>query len=708
MSSTYRFFVTAPRGLEGLLAEELRAMGLDKAYEQRGGVVFEAELAGAYRACLWSRIANRVLLPLTTFSAADSDALYAGVRRIHWTEHLGAENTLAVDFTGVKARISHSRYAEQRIKDAVVDQLREQTGNRPSVDTQYPDVRINAHMQGDQVTLSIDLSGESLHRRGYRQTGGNAPLKENLAAAMLLRGDWPTIAAAGGGFVDPMCGAATLAIEAAWLAGDCAPGLLRTRFGIHRWRGHDATAWKTLLDEALERQEHGLAQLPPIVAYDHDAAAIRLAWAAIQHAGLSGRVHVERAELSAVRPPSHTSTGLVAVNPPYGERVGQRHELLPLYARLGNTLRQHFPGWRALVLNGADCAIGLRPERTWQVYNGALPCRLERFEMARERHNDAPPPAEDLVNRLHKNQRKLSGWLQQQGIGNYRIYDADIPEYALAVDVYGSREGDWLHVQEYQAPASIDPRHAQARLRAALTALPAALGVAPQRMVFKVRRRQRGAAQYTRQAAQGQFLEVTEGRCRLLVNLTDYLDTGLFLDHRPLRLWLGENAQGQRLLNLFCYTGAATVHAALGGARRTTSVDLSKTYLDWLRRNLALNGCDRPAQQMIQADCRQWLHDCRDVYDLILLDPPSFSNSKRMQGNLDIQRDHAELIRTAAARLAPDGLLIFSTNLSRFRLDPALHEQLPIEDKTAWSIPKDFQRNARIHQCWFIRRSVPQ
>lgn len=703
MSDRYSLFATAPRGLEDLLADELRGLGLDGVRAGRGGVVLDGDLGSAYRACLWSRLANRVLLPLVEFEAADDDALYAGTSRVNWTDHLGPDNTLAVDFTGIRAVLSHSRFAEQRVKDAVVDQLRERTGSRPSVDTRQPDLRINVHMHADQVTLAIDLSGDSLHRRGYRESGTQAPLKENLAAAMLLRGDWPTLAAAGGGFVDPMCGSATLAIEAAWMAGDSAPGLLRTYYGFLGWRGHDDAAWKALLDEALERQEAGLERLPPIVGYDHHGPSIRLALANIERAGLRRHVHVERRDLGEARPPGNVTSGLLAVNPPYGERLGENHELVPLYLRLGDTLRRYFPGWRAIVLNGSNCQIGLRPDRTWQLYNGPLACRLERFEIGEQPDEHEPQSAEDLVNRLHKNQRQLRRWLEREDIRCYRVYDADIPEYALAVDVYGTDDGDWLHVQEYEPPASIDPGRAQARLRAGLSALPAALDIPPERLVFKVRRCQRGAEQYTRLSEQSKILTVREGRCRLLVNLTDYLDTGLFLDHRPVRLWLAEAAKGKRLLNLFCYTGVATIHAAVGGASATTSVDLSNTYLDWLRRNLELNECSGTEHRIVRADCTEWLDRCRDQYDLIFLDPPSFSNSKRMDGNLDIQRDHAQLIRAAGRLLAPGGLLIFSTNLRRFRLDADLEADFSIEDRTAWSIPKDFERNRRIHQCWFIR-----
>ena len=697
------FFATAPRGLEELLASEFSQLGLNGVRVRRGGVAFTGELASAYRACLWSRLANRVLLPLTEFSAQDDQALYCGVQTLDWLNHLGPEQTLAVDFTGVRASISHSRFAEQRVKDAVVDQIREATGERPSVNTEHPDLRVNVHMFADAVTVAIDLSGESLHRRGYRRDGRVAPLKENLAAAMLVRGDWPKLAARGGAFVDPMCGSGTLLIEAAWMAGDTAPGLLRTRFGFHGWRGHDDDAWKSLLDEALERQERGLAQLPPIIGFDQDEQAVTASESHLRRAGLAEQVMLEQREIAQATPPAAAKPGLVATNPPYGERLGENHELVPLYLRLGQTLKSRFGGWRAIMLNGAGCQIGLKPDKSWQFYNGAIECRLERFEVATDTKGNDQEPAQDLINRLDKNQRHLKKWLVRDGISCYRVYDADIPEYALAVDVFETSDGRWLHVQEYAAPSSIEPARAQARLRAALSALPQALDTDPARLVFKVRQRQRGDRQYRRLGEQGQMLEVREGPCRLWVNLTDYLDTGLFLDHRPVRTWIGANAKSKRFLNLFCYTGAATVHAALGGAATTTSVDLSATYLEWAQKNLHLNQCNSPIHQLIRADCREWLGRCRERFDLIFLDPPSFSNSKRMDGDLDVQRDHADLIRSSMRLLAPDGTLILSTNLRRFRLDPSLADAFAIEDRTAWSIPKDFQRNQRVHHCWFFR-----
>ncbi|MBY5268282.1 bifunctional 23S rRNA (guanine(2069)-N(7))-methyltransferase RlmK/23S rRNA (guanine(2445)-N(2))-methyltransferase RlmL [Spiribacter salinus] len=695
------FFGTAPRGFEELLAAELRDLGLASARVQRGGVAFTESLAGAYRACLWSRLANRILLPIARFEAQDEQALYTGVQGIDWSAHLGVENTLAVDFTGVRARIDHSRFAQQRVKDAIVDQLRDASGARPTVDTDQPDVRVNVHMMDAAVTVAIDLSGESLHQRGYRRQGRGAPLKENVAVAMLLRGDWPALAAQGGALIDPMCGSGTLLIEAAWMATDTAPGLLRTRFGFHHWRGHDDTLWKPLIDEALERQKRGAEKLPTILGFDQDKEAVAASRDHLRRAGLGDWVPVECAEVGQLQRPADRPSGLVITNPPYGQRLAEQHELVPLYLSLGQTLKTGFTGWRAMVLNGSGCALGLKPERSWQVFNGPIECRLERFEL--QAGGGEATPAQDLVNRLHKNQRQLKKWLAREAIHAYRVYDADIPEYALAVDVYNSEDGRWLHVQEYAAPATVDTGKAQARLRAALSVLPGALDTSPSKLVYKVRQRQRGGQQVQRLAEQGQYLEVQEGPCRLLVNLTDHLDTGLFLDHRPVRQWIGEQAKDQHFLNLYAYTGAATVHAGLGGAASTTSVDLSKTYLAWLQQNLNRNQLNSPVHALVQADVMGWLQHCDQRYDLIFLDPPSFSSSKRMAGQLDIQRDHVALIQAAAACLSEDGLLIFSTNRKGFKLDPALQEPFSIEDRTAWSIPKDFQRRTWVHGCWFIK-----
>jgi 23S rRNA (guanine2445-N2)-methyltransferase / 23S rRNA (guanine2069-N7)-methyltransferase len=722
MTDTLRLFATAARGLEPLLAEELRALGATEVKETRAGVAFAGDLALAYRACLWSRVASRVLMPLARFPAASPEALYDGVRTLDWSAHLGPDNTLAVDFHASHSVITHSHYGALKVKDAIVDQLRDRTGQRPSVATEEPDVRINVYLHENQASVSLDLSGESLHRRGYRVASVTAPLKENLAAAILLRAGWPAIAAQGGALVDLMCGSGTFPIEAALIAAGIAPGLDRTYYGFLRWRGHDAAAWEALLVEARARRAAGLSNLPPIRGYDHDPAAVRAALANVEQAGLTGHVHIERRELGECRAEYVEHAGLVVANPPYGERLGEESELPGLYRTLGNTLKRCYSGWRAAVFTGnpeLGKVMGLRAHKLHTLWNGAIECRLLHFEVSPERFVTERSPAERLLaqapaaltpgaemfaNRLRKNLKTLGKWAAKEGLCCYRLYDADMPEYALAIDVYQG-EQRWAHVQEYAAPKTVDPDKAMQRLKEALSAIPSALDLPVANVFLKVRERQKGKSQYERLDQRGEFHEVREDGLRLLVNFTDYLDTGLFLDHRLTRRLLRELAPGRRFLNLFCYTGAASVHAAAGGARTTTSVDMSRTYLDWAQRNLALNGFTGPQHELVQADVLAWLEEpVSRRYGLIFLDPPTFSTSKRMQGTLDIQRDHVPLIEAAARRLEPGGTLVFSCNFRRFRLDREALAGFAIEDLTAATLPRDFERNPRIHQCFRLER----
>ena len=710
------FFGTCPKGIESLLADELRVLGAEAVKETRAGVAFQGTLATAYRACLWSRLASRVLLTLARFPAASAEALYAGVQGLHWGEHLDAHGTLAVDFTGTGSGITHSRFGALKVKDAIVDQLREESGARPSVDTGRPDVRVNVYLYRDEATLSLDLSGESLHRRGYRTEAVEAPLKENLAAAILLRANWPAIAAQGGAFVDLMCGSGTLPIEAALIAGDIAPGLTRDYYGFLRWKQHDPALWDGLIDEAEARREAGLVKLPPICGYDHEARAVRYARENAAGAGLSQYVAIARRELSACAP-EDAPPGLIVVNPPYGERIGEASELPALYAELGTQLKKNFPGWRAAVFTGnpeLGKHMGLRANRYHTLFNGAIECRLLHFEITEAAvvEERAPKPfeirpgssAEMFANRLRKNLQHFGRWARRQEISCYRLYDADLHEYNLAIDVYDS-DKKYVHVQEYEAPDTISPDKARQRLQHALAVIPLVLEIPREQVFFKVRRRQKGGAQYEKLGGTGAFHEVREGPCRLLVNFTDYLDTGLFLDHRDTRAMLGEMAKGKRFLNLFGYTGTATVHAALGGAASTTTVDMSRTYLDWARRNFGLNGLSEKQHELVQADVLVWLKENRSRrYGLIFLDPPTFSRSKRMEDTLDVQRDHAALISDAAVLLEPGGLLIFSTNLRRFKIDLVALAEFTVEDITRRTIPKDFERDPKVHQCFRIAR----
>lgn len=737
MSPT-RYFATTARGTEEVLAGELRALGADEVTPRWAGVEFTGSLELGYRVCLWSRVASRVLLVLGRIGAPSGDALYEGLRGIDWSAHVEPRRTLAVDFTGTSVAITHTHYGALRTKDAIVDQLRERHAVRPSIDTARPAVRVHVHLEDESATVSLDLAGEALHRRGYRTEAGAAPLRETLAAAILLLGDWPRLAAAGVPFIDPMCGSGTLVIEAALMATDRAPGLGRDYFGFLGWRGHDAALWTRLSNEARERARHGQAgPAVRILGYDLDAAVLRVARGNVARAGLGGRVELgERALADAIppetgmasvtaggspvpeepangpgsAPKAHLPRGLLVTNPPYGERLGETADLEPLYRTLGDVLKRRFAGWRALVLTGErELAkeVGLRPSRRWVLYNGAIECRLLEYPLAEtsprgaegphwRRPRPPSPEVEGFKNRLRKNLRHLGKWARREGVSCYRVYDADLPEYAVAVDLYE----DAVHVQEYAPPATVEAARAAMRLEDALAVLPEVLGIGPEALFVKVRRRQRGLEQYGRQAAEGAWHEVREGGLRFLVNLSEYLDTGLFLDHRRLRGLIRDWAAGRDVLNLYAYTGTASVYAAVGGARSTTSVDLSNTYLDWAGRNFALNGLDARRHRRVRADCLEFLGGERRRYGLIFVAPPTFSNSKRMEGTFDVQRDHVALLRAAAALLEPEGVLVFSNHFRRFRMDEEVLREMVVEEITRQTIPQDFARDPRIHNSW--------
>lgn len=736
---TFAFFATAPLGLELLLVDELRSLGISNAKEVRAGVSFEGSLEDAYRVCLWSRLANRVLLKLGSFPAADSQALYDGIAELDWAEQMSPDNTLAVDFSASRSEIRHTQYGAQTVKDAIVDQFRALCGIRPSVRLDRPDVRVNVYLDKNIAQISLDLSGESLHKRGYRLEGGAAPLKENLAAAILLRAQWPKMAEAGGELLDPMCGSGTLLIEGAWMAADIAPGIMREYFGFQAWKNHQASVWENLINEARSRREQGLAKLGQISGCDQNPSAIHAALENIHRAGLRGLITLERKSAANARP--HQARGLLVVNPPYGERMGEAQELVSLYSELGNTLKTHFQGWNASVFTGnpdLSFKVGIRAKKFYKLYNGALECKLFNFEIEPERffipHADETglseemrksrqlmrraqslaqggelgPGAEMFANRLHKNLKNLGRWARQSGVSCYRLYDADLPEYALAIDLYQG-DSNWLHVQEYEAPISIDPVKAEARLTEALAVLTEALDIPSKQIYFKIRRRQKGNEQYEKRGETSRFYTVEEGGCKFLVNFEDYLDTGLFLDHRPTRMMIQQIAKDKHFLNLFAYTASASVHAAQGGAASTTSVDMSRTYLDWARKNFDLNGIKGYQHELVQADCLAWLDQTiaqrESYFDLIFLDPPTFSNSKRMEASFDIQRDHPQLLRKTAKLLRPEGLLLFSTNFRRFKIDAQALEELgfSVENLGGKTIGKDFERNPKIHHCFAIR-----
>jgi 23S rRNA (guanine2445-N2)-methyltransferase / 23S rRNA (guanine2069-N7)-methyltransferase len=769
-----RYFASCGKGLEYLLVDELIALGCGQATAAVAGANVAGDLAQAQRAVMWSRLASRVLWPLAEFDCADEQALYAGVAAVDWTRHLPAHAAIAVDAHVGGSAITHAQYAAQRVKDAVVDTMRAATGARPDVDLQSPDVRISLVIRKARAVLSIDLSGAPMHRRGWRRRQGEAPLKENLAAAVLLRGRWPEAYAAGGALLDPMCGSGTLLIEGALMAADVAPGLMRHEDGPPtRWPGFDAGAWADLRVDAIRREAAGRASLRrAFVGRDLDPQAIRAARDNAISAGLVdvvdfavGDIRDLQAGDAVVRDPSErpsdyrgaggstgsdvaahagpwsrhaaaargeapaptdaqaggadvpagigtSGNGLVVCNPPYDARLAADPAL---YRALGDALRRCVPTWRASLLCGDEPlarATGLRARKTYRVFNGSIETVLLVVDPVGPAQRAEPAATVELTegarmvaNRIRRNLRRLKPWRERENVGCFRAYDADLPEYAAAVDVYITDEREprtFLHVQEYAPPADIPEAVARGRRNELLAAARDVFSVPRENVALKTRERGKGGSKYGQLDQRGEFVVVREGRARLRVNLFDYLDTGLFLDHRPMRLRIADEARDARFLNLFAYTGAATVHAALGGARSTTTVDLSGTYLQWCADNLQENGLGGARHRLVQADAIAWLEADTGQYDLVFCDPPTFSNSKRAS-DFDVQVAHVRLLHAAVARLAPGGVLYFSNNYRRFRLDEARIEQFAhVEDISPRTIPPDFERDARIHRCWRI------
>ncbi len=383
----HELIATCSRGAEAALAQEIRTiLAQDASVDQRRGAVsFPGDLEAAYRVLLWSRLASRLLLVLHRFDCPHADALYQGVRSVSWREHMDSRMSLAVDFVGLTAGIRNSHFGALRTKDAVVDQLR-RGGERPRVDTRSPDLRIHVRLHRGVATVSVDLSGETLHRRGYRLDTGPAPLKETLAATVLWMAGWPALAAEGVPLVDPMCGSGTLLVEGASMALDRAPGLSRKRWGHSRWLGRDQGLWSHLREEARERGRAAAHLEVRVYGSDLDPQVLEAAQRNARRAEVPLRL--AHRSLTEVRPPTQRQSsprGLLITNPPYGERLGELERVEATYRELGDVLRRHWLGWRAHVLAGSPALakhFGLRPTAKIPLFNGPLECRLVQLDIS--------------------------------------------------------------------------------------------------------------------------------------------------------------------------------------------------------------------------------------------------------------------------------------------------------------------------------------
>ncbi|EGA66130.1 bifunctional 23S rRNA (guanine(2069)-N(7))-methyltransferase RlmK/23S rRNA (guanine(2445)-N(2))-methyltransferase RlmL [Vibrio brasiliensis] len=702
----HQYLAVTSNGLENLLVDELTKLGISDAKPVQAGVRFKASNEQIYRVCLWSRLASRFVRVLSEFTCNDDMDLYLASSAVNWVNQFHSSKKFVVDFNGTNREIRNSQYGAMKVKDAVVDSFEKKNLPRPSISKDQADLRIHVRLHKDKAILGIDMVGGGLHQRGYRPASGRAPLRETLAAAIILRSGWDTDKP----LLDPMCGSGTLLIEAAMMAANMAPGVNRAKWGFESLEDFEPELWAEIKSEASVQARRGVNKTDTkFYGFDNDSRVLKTAQDNARRAGVESLIEFKLGDAAEVKRPEGFEAGVIVSNPPYGERLGTQPGLIALYTAFGAQLKSEFGGCQASIFSSSDellSCLRMRADKQFKLNNGALPCHQKNYSISERVAQDSSDNvteslvAPDFSNRLKKNIAKIGKWARKEKLDCYRIYDADLPEYNVAIDVYL----DQLVIQEYAAPKNIPEEKAKRRLTDIIRATIQVTETPANKVVLKVREKQKGRSQYQKLSQQSETLVVNEYGVKLSVNLHDYLDTGLFLDHKITRRKLGEMAQGKDFLNLFAYTGSGTVHAACGGAKSTTTVDMSNTYLEWAKENMKLNGQVGRQHRFEQADCLQWLETSTAQFDLIFIDPPTFSNSKRMEQSFDVQRDHIQLMKNLKRLLRAGGTIVFSNNKRHFKMDLEALEQLGLEAKNIshQTLPLDFARNKHIHNCWVI------
>jgi len=751
-------------GLEAVAVRELSALGYEGKGVSTGRVLFRGDARAVARANLWMRTADRILIRVASFPAADFDALFEGVKAIAWEDWIPPDGEFPVNGRSVRSKLSSVPACQRATKRAIVDRLMvaHRTKTLPETGAK---VEVEVSLLHDVATLTIDTSGVGLHKRGYRPMVGEAALKETLAAGLVLLSVWRPERP----LVDPFCGTGTIAIEAAMIGKGMAPGLKRS-FDAEKWERIGERVWWEAREEAEASPTGELAYT--IHASDTDERALGLARQAAKAAGVEREVHFKKQPFDALT--TKAEYGCIVTNPPYGERMGDAEEIERLY-RLFPVVLRKLPTWSFHILTGRldlEEIVGQKATRRRKFYNAQIECWYFSFLGPKRVHHGGtegaekevvgqevqesdggselggaadglppsplpggaarrgPPPAllpegggvktreatrrvvaapafgglrekdereaREFAARLEKNVRHLRKY-PARGVTCYRVYERDVPAVPLIIDVYEGR----VHVAEYEREHSRTIAQ-QAdwwdRMRGIIAEV---VAVPVERVYTKEKRRQRGLTQHEKQAETGESFVVHEGGLKFEVNLRDYIDTGLFLDHRLTRAKVREEAKGKRFLNLFCYTGSFTVYAAAGGAGATTSVDLSNTYLEWARRNLELNGMRGKWHRLVRSDVMEFLrrHPRGGQYDFAVVDPPTYSRSKATPEDWDVLENQAEMFRLLFPLMSPRGVVYFSTNFRRFKLDEGVLEELGVQWREIRTVPPEY-RNQRIHRCW--------
>ena len=752
------FFASCIAGLETALAQELKSFGIERVRPLGGGVAFFCPAESAMRACLWSRVASRILLVVARVNASDAALLYAGAYDVPWEDVLADDATMAVRAHGTNDELRNTRFTALKVKDAIVDRLRALRDARPAIDAKAPRAVIDVRVRESRAAISLDFSGEALNHRTYLAPDDkeDAALACSVAAGALALAGWADLAGRGASFIDPACRDGIVLVEAAQVACDCAPGLHREKWGFTGWAHYDAPAWEALLAEARERFEAGLVRMGGAEAASMspadrpDADRVRFVGAStsspfitrarnhVRHAGVRPVASIELGDAAGMdelvrghKAIAHAPLVMVASNIDAPSRADSPAHIQADEAAFAAACAKAPDGSRFAAIDAQDVALrfGAPPCARHKLGKGRVETFVDVFDQlpsgahaieVPDNAGGAPhvvevfePASEQFAARLRKVFKERRKWAAREGVTCYRLYDSDLPDYAVAIDWYtgagDARGNDYLHIAEYAAPSSVDPDRARRRFNDVLAIAPVVCGIRPDHVFSKTRVREKGGGQYRNAGKRAYVTCIEENGYRFEVDLAGRLDTGLFLDHRLTRQLVGEHAADARFLNLFAYTGSASVYAAGGGARTTTTVDLSQTYLDWARRNMTANGFSGTAHAFERADVMKWITDARRSgkrYDLVFVDPPTFSNSKAMgRRTWDVQRDHVELLVGVSRLLSEDGLAIFSCNLRTFKpyVDELGKYDVDVEDISPSTIPEDFSRTPKIHKCYLVR-----
>ena len=730
MSGPLDLIATTAFGLEAVARRELADLGYEGKIVAPGWIRFRGDLAAICRANLWLRTADRILVQVATFAAEDFEALFENTKAARWHDWIGPDAAFPVTGRSLRSQLSSVPACQRAVKKAIVDSLLA-AHHTEALPESGPLYKIDVALLENTATLTIDTTGPSLHKRGYRLSASRAPLKETLAAALVLLSFWKPDRP----LIDPFCGSGTILIEAAMIGRNIAPGLQRT-FAAEAWPNIDSRLWEEAREEARGLSREAFEE--KIIGTDIDERVLRGARENAERAGVADQIHFQQRPFEQLA--SSRRFGCVITNPPYGQRLDDDPDLRLLYESIPDVLRK-LPTWSHFTLTAYpnfEALVERKADRRRKLYNGRIECTYYQFhgpkpsvekrcqepfsgsraepegsEESVEKVPDtflaqpvfgglgekAREQAQLFRSRLTKLARHLRRWPTKRGITCFRLYERDIPEIPLVVDRYE----DHLHIAEFERPHERDrAEHADWLDLMARTA-GEALDIDRRNIFLKRRQRQRGENQYEPVADTKHEITVGEGGLKFLVNLSDYVDTGLFLDHRVTRSMVRDAAEGANFLNLFGYTGAFTVYAAAGGAARTTTVDASATYLAWAERNMAANDLTGPRHRFVRSGAMEYLRQLPqiEIYNLAVVDPPTFSNRKASDDDWSVQDGHAELFAELLPRMKPGGVIYFSTNFRRFKLNEGAIAPATIHEISKQTVPEDF-RNRRIHRCWRI------